>query len=658
MTMKNPLRSAVLGLSALSAFFLGVESSHAGWSGAMNGLGYGSTSVNVTSSTLAAAKVGSTATNGPTASMVPAAGYTFCAPLPDGASANTVARVKGGPGYVWQASTIGSNGDKTDNLEIEQRVVVRPANCASLTMSSLLPPGAFDPQTGLGAISVITKGTAGTALLLRGFEVPPGTVIPVDDPNTPNNETTDFLKANGLLKFENLMVGPFEYGAACPLTIYFALDNPDLNNFIFTTDGLAKSNPIQVTCPAPATVECGQAYHYPDLSVTGGCGNLIVTYSPAESQLQLGANTVTVTATDEQGDSGSCTFIVTKVDTQRPVISGCPGNIRVNSLPTQCGQNVSWVEPTASDSCSLGSFTADHHPGDFFPVGTTTVTYTAQDASGNVAACSFTVTVDDKTAPVPDLASLPVIQGQCSATVTTTPTATDNCRGQLAGTTTSPRSYTAQGTYTVVWTYNDGNGNIATQNQTVIVADTAPPAAPSLADVNASCGTPVTLTAPPAVDNCSGTVTGRTATAFPITQPGTTVVTWTFTDAAGNSSTANQKVTISGYTFVGFYSPINGSGGTCANIARNVNGGSSVPIKFDFKCGSSYITSTSGTPKPTVKIQRWSSNCAMISEQSFTADYQNDWHVNWDTSSAPKGIYKIIVILPDNSSNYVFINLK
>ncbi|MFN8393521.1 MAG: HYR domain-containing protein [Bacteroidia bacterium] len=37
--------------------------------------------------------------------------------------------------------------------------------------------------------------------------------------------------------------------------------------------------------------------------------------------------------------------------------------------------------------------------GSFFPVGTTTNTFVATDASGNTGSCSFTVTVNDAQAP-------------------------------------------------------------------------------------------------------------------------------------------------------------------------------------------------------------------------------------------------------------------
>ncbi|CAA9199259.1 hypothetical protein FLA105534_02515 [Flavobacterium bizetiae] len=79
----------------------------------------------------------------------------------------------------------------------------------------------------------------------------------------------------------------------------------------------------------------------------------------------------------------------------------------------------------------------------------------------------ITVVIGDIEKPVPDVVNLPTITGDCNTTVTTIPTATDVCTGIITGTTTNPLSYSLPGTYTIVWNYNDGNGNISTQNQTV-----------------------------------------------------------------------------------------------------------------------------------------------------------------------------------------------
>jgi hypothetical protein len=250
---------------------------------------------------------------------------------------------------------------------------------------------------------------------------------------------------------------------------------------------------------------------------------------------------------------------------------------------------------------------------------------------------------------------LPVLTGQCSVSVPT-PTATNSCgitKKIAIGTTSDPLTYTTQGTNIVHWSFDDGNGIVSTANQTVIVKDTIAPVAPVLPTVTGSCSAPVTLTAPTATDNCAGTVTGTTTTVFPITAQGTTVVTWRFSDG-NNTSTATQNVVIAGLAFKGFYSPISTVSNLCTAPVV-VNQGSVLPIKFDMLCGTTPITA--GTA-PIVKIQLWT-GCQFVSEPiSVAAVYNNDWHYNWDTSAWAKGIYKVIVILPDGTSRNVFVKLK
>jgi hypothetical protein len=76
---------------------------------------------------------------------------------------------------------------------------------------------------------------------------------------------------------------------------------------------------------------------------------------------------------------------------------------------------------------------------------------------------------------------------------------------------------------------------------------TAPvPDVSPLPDIIEECdATPV---APTATDFHDGPITGTTTTAFPITAQGTTVITWTYTDGAGNSTTQNQNVLIDDVT--------------------------------------------------------------------------------------------------------------
>ncbi|MBC6113197.1 hypothetical protein H7U22_22525, partial [Pedobacter sp. CCM 8938] len=95
------------------------------------------------------------------------------------------------------------------------------------------------------------------------------------------------------------------------------------------------------------------------------------------------------------------------------------------------------------------------------------------------------------------------------------------------------------GTHTVTYSFTNGTCASTTANTITINANKLPTA---LADINAVCSaTPV---APTLSDPCAGGLTATTATAFPITTAGTTVVTWTFNYGNGYTQTVNQNVII------------------------------------------------------------------------------------------------------------------
>lgn len=185
-----------------------------------------------------------------------------------------------------------------------------------------------------------------------------------------------------------------------------------------------------------------------------------------------------------------------------------------------------------------------------FPVGSYTatgsaipVTLTVTDGLGNTDVCTALVTVLDTLAPIPNVPVLADVTAECSVDSIQV-VASENCQGQIAGTTTTTFPITAAGTTVVTWTYTDQFGNTSTQTQNVIITDATAPVADlaTLADLEDDC--PVTPTAPTATDNCAGVVTGTTTTTFPVTA--STTITWTYTDASGNTTTQDQVVTING----------------------------------------------------------------------------------------------------------------
>ena len=182
--------------------------------------------------------------------------------------------------------------------------------------------------------------------------------------------------------------------------------------------------------------------------------------------------------------------------------------------------------------------------------GNITRTWSASDNCGNTTNYIQIITIEpDNSDPVPAISSLANVNAECTVNSIVTPTANDNCAGTITATTNATFPITAQGTTVVTWTYDDGNGNTATQTQNVIINDNTDPvpAVSSLANVNAEC-TVNSIVAPTANDNCTGTITATTNATFPITAQGTTVVTWTYNDGNGNTVTQTQNVVINDNT--------------------------------------------------------------------------------------------------------------
>jgi hypothetical protein len=199
--------------------------------------------------------------------------------------------------------------------------------------------------------------------------------------------------------------------------------------------------------------------------------------------------------------------------------------------------------------------------GAIFNKGQTTIIWTATDAVGNTATCSFQITIEDHQAPViaaPDNVTVNTDNGVCYATNVSLGTAitSDNCPGEIA-TNNAPPQF-AKGTTIVLWTVTDASGNIGTATQTVTVNDTEKPAISSCPVVPVLChnisGT-YNIPAITATDNC-GAITysyeiagatnrlGNTNNASGAFNVGTNTITWTVKDGSNNSSTCQTSVIV------------------------------------------------------------------------------------------------------------------
>lgn len=148
----------------------------------------------------------------------------------------------------------------------------------------------------------------------------------------------------------------------------------------------------------------------------------------------VGTYTVVAIALNARGFD-TCSFTISVKDVQPPTII-CPANITRPNDPGLCGAVVNF-QATATDLCSrVVTITYSKNPGTFFPVGTTVVTATATDSSGNSSNCSFNVVVNDVEPPViHDLKVNPSIiwaPNHKLKNVTVSYTSTDNCPGPIS----------------------------------------------------------------------------------------------------------------------------------------------------------------------------------------------------------------------------------
>ncbi len=254
-----------------------------------------------------------------------------------------------------------------------------------------------------------------------------------------------------------------------------------------------------------------------------------------------GTTIITWTYDDGNGNSSSQMQTVTlneDIIPPVPVVESLPVLERTCELFLE-------IFPEAIDDCSG---TIEGIPNLSFPYslqGDTIIVWTYQDASGNVTTQTQLVSIEDTTPPVPDVAMLNDIEVSCSGYTPPTPTAQDDCSGNIEGIPNLSFPITHQGDTTIVWTYEDTSGNISTQIQQVSIGDETPPVpdVAELSDIEVTCPG-YTPNIPTAQDDCDGEVHAQADGQFPINEVGTTTITWTYIDAAGNESSQFQQITI------------------------------------------------------------------------------------------------------------------
>ncbi|MBF4465046.1 T9SS type A sorting domain-containing protein [Flavobacterium sp. LC2016-12] len=207
------------------------------------------------------------------------------------------------------------------------------------------------------------------------------------------------------------------------------------------------------------------------VNVTGGTGTYTYAWAPsggtAPTATGLSPGTYTVTVTDANSCTATQSFTITEPSV---LASNIASQTNVSCSGLSNGAAIINITGGVTPYTYLWSNSSTTK--DISGVAAGTYTLTITDANNCSATQSVTIlTVPDVTSPVPTVANLPEITGYCSvlSSQIPIPTATDNCAGTINGTTSSPLNYTTDGSYVITWRFDDGSGNISTQNQTVKV---------------------------------------------------------------------------------------------------------------------------------------------------------------------------------------------
>jgi hypothetical protein len=320
----------------------------------------------------------------------------------------------------------------------------------------------------------------------------------------------------------------------------------------------------------------------------------------------IGTTIVTWTVTDECNNTASASVAVVVTDKHGPLFTNgydtlCGKTYLLPNTTGACSNLFTWARPnvffSSVDDClgftvteSISNPTVQSainltnpfnynaflsfqiFPSAQFPVGITTVSYTATDANGNKSTCSFNVHIQDTQVPtltcppnqtlvatcpsaaIPNYTNLVSVSDNCPSNVVLTQSIAP---GTTLGAIFAPNPPAAGNQFTLVITGNDGY-NTATCSFVVTLQDgQAPiPVVANLPNLVDSCGTLIVF-APKALDPCNpsaDTIYGTPSTPVgtflntnpPSYQlnPGNYVITWVYNDGNGNISTQPQNITV------------------------------------------------------------------------------------------------------------------
>jgi hypothetical protein len=267
--------------------------------------------------------------------------------------------------------------------------------------------GTYDPVNKAWSINVAMSGSGGSVVLsLQGALT---TVSPINHPGAPQTVECDLTTGHGHVTLDGsgttnpgggaLQISWFDMSAQPPLslgsgpvitadlpvgvsTISERSVNGEAEALSQTTVTVVHTlNPI-LNVPPTATISSCAAPDIGTAEVVDSCSTTSVTNN-APHTFPIGDTTVTWTARDASGLVSTATEVVS---TAGPHFTLVPPATTISSCT-----NAQIGEATATDACGAALSVTNNAPAKF-PLGPTTVTWTARDAAGREASTTQTVT--------------------------------------------------------------------------------------------------------------------------------------------------------------------------------------------------------------------------------------------------------------------------
>ncbi|MBL4826187.1 MAG: HYR domain-containing protein, partial [Spongiibacteraceae bacterium] len=302
-------------------------------------------------------------------------------------------------------------------------------------------------------------------------------------------------------------------------------------------------------------------------SANDSVDGVLTVSNDAPANFPVDTTTVTFSATDTAGNTGQASATVTVNDTGEPVIT-TPVNlaITIDSGTTIPASNTAIAAflagATAVDDVD-GALTVTHDAPGTFPLGVTPVSFSATDSAGNIGTTIATVSVSDAGSPVitvpadliltVDTVNSLAASNSSIAGFLAAATALDDIDGSVSVTNNAPAVFPV-GETIVTFSALDSANNLGRATASVTLVDTGAPVitVPNDLVINILSGSSVSidnaairnfLLAASATDIVDGnvSVTHNAPLAFPI---GDSVVTFSATDAEGNSANTPASVTV------------------------------------------------------------------------------------------------------------------